>query len=62
MYDVLLHIARGGENIGSWPVDIVAALRRSGVLLPGDLYTLDGFEDWKPLAELLPEQPLNPMP
>ena len=60
MLDVLLHIARNGENLGSWPVDVVAALLRSEVLILTDLYTLEGFEDWNPLSELLPEQPLVP--
>ena len=58
--DILVHVAREGENLGSWPVDVVSALLRSDVLRRDDIYALEGSQEWKPLSELLPRQPLEP--
>jgi hypothetical protein len=48
----LIHIARAGVEIGSWPLEEVRARLVAGVLLPTDHYWKPGMAAWQTLAVL----------
>ncbi len=58
MNSTLIHIARNGEEIGSWPLDLVQTMRTTGSLKPTDHWWSEGLADWQPLLTL--PQPVQP--
>jgi len=57
-----LHIARAGQEIGTYNLTQVTAMLASGQLLPTDFYWRPGMADWKPLASLTPSLRQLPFP
>jgi len=52
-YEVL----RGQTKVGSYDFDELKALYQAGVLLPTDIFWIQGMPDWKPLSSLLTPKP-----
>ncbi len=57
-----LHIARAGQEIGTYEEDQIRLLLASGQLLPSDFFWRPGMVDWKPLSELGVKQNILPFP
>ncbi len=52
MSSELIHVARAGAEIGSWPLEEVRARLVAGALLPTDHYWKPGMAAWQTLAML----------
>lgn len=63
-----IHVARGSEKLGSFPVEEVIQGLQTGRFLPTDLGWRTGMDNWKPLAEIpelnadgVPSAPQEPL-
>jgi hypothetical protein len=48
----IIHIARGGEEIGAWPANLVADMRKKGNITADDHWWIEGMSEWQPMANL----------
>lgn len=53
----LIHVARGGTNMGSFPLEEIREGLRTGRFLPTDVAWEEGMPDWRPLAQVMAEKP-----
>src|SRR5436190_10140001 len=53
----LIHVARGGSNIGSFPLEEIREGLRTGRFLPTDVAWEEGMPEWKPLSQFMAGQP-----
>jgi hypothetical protein len=53
----LIHVARGGTNMGSFPLEEIREGLRTGRFLPTDVAWEEGMPDWRPLSQVMAEKP-----
>jgi hypothetical protein len=53
----MIHVARGGANVGSFPLEEIQEGLRTGRFLPTDLAWEEGMPDWRPLAQVMADKP-----
>jgi hypothetical protein len=53
-----IHVARDGANIGTFSTDEVREGLRTGRFLPTDMGWEAGMPDWRPLSQMMAEQPV----
>ena len=49
----MIHVARGGANIGSFPLEEIQEGLRTGRFLPTDMAWEEGMPDWRPLSQVM---------
>lgn len=49
----MIHVARGGANIGSFPLEEIQDGLRAGRFLPTDMAWEEGMPDWRPLSQVM---------
>ena len=58
----MIHVARGGANIGSFPLEEIQEGLRTGRFLPTDMAWEEGMPDWRPLAQVMADKPAAAIP
>jgi hypothetical protein len=53
----LIHLARGGTNLGSFPLEEIREGLRTGRFLPTDVAWEEGMPDWRPFSQVMAEKP-----
>jgi hypothetical protein len=53
----LIHVARGGTNMGSFPLEEIREGLRTGRFLPTDVAWEEGMPDWRPLSQIMAGKP-----
>jgi hypothetical protein len=53
----MIHVARGGANIGSFPIEEIREGLRTGRFLPTDMAWEEGMPDWRPLSTVMAGKP-----
>jgi hypothetical protein len=48
----IIHIARNGEQIGAWPMALIADMVKNGSVEPTDHWWIEGMSEWQPMATL----------
>ena len=57
-----LKVSRDGQELGTWPFDLMFALIRCGSLVPSDTFWIDGMDEYRSLAEIIPPSPSHSKP
>jgi hypothetical protein len=58
----MIHVARDGTNLGSFPAEEVREGLRTGRFLPTDMAWQEGMADWRPLSQVMAEKSDATMP
>jgi hypothetical protein len=53
----MIHVARGGANIGSFSLEEIREGLPTGRFLPTDMAWEEGMSDWRPLSEVMAGKP-----
>lgn len=53
----MIHLARDGANMGSFPKEEVQEGLRTGKFLPTDLAWQEGMSEWRPLSQVISDTP-----
>ena len=55
-----IYLVQDGKETGPFPEEDVRAGLESGQFSPDTFATCQGMDEWKPLSEVLPGEPLPP--